>query len=272
MSWLDREAASFGQDVWDKIDAAARSSAAEVLAGRKILPVSGPLGIALRAGISEDEAAEEEEAGSEAHLHVPDVRALPLLHRPLRLGVRSVEAYLARGEPLDLEEVAEAARVLARAEERLIFAGHARAGVAGLLRHRDALELPMHDWSDPRRAADDLLGALAQLDSAGRHGPYAAAVSPTRYWQLFRPYEGTSLTPHGQLAALFEGGIVKAPALTEGAVVMMKSSSGPRVLVGQELSAAYDGREGIFHRISLIESVTLLEGVPGSVAVLGPAR
>ena len=273
MSWLDREGASFGQEVWDRIDGAARASAAEVVAARKILPVAGPLGISLRAGISEDEAVgDEEESSGEAHVHVPSTSALPLLHRPFRLGARSVEAFLSRGEPLDLDEAEEAARSVARAEERLLFAGHPRARVPGLLRHRGALDLPLHDWSDPRRAADDLLAALAQLDSMGRHGPYAAAIAPSRYWQLFRPYEGTSLTPHAQLAALFEGGLVKAPALTEGAVVVMKSGSGPRVLVGQELAAAYDGREGIFHRISLVESVTLLEGVPGSVAVLGPAR
>jgi uncharacterized linocin/CFP29 family protein len=272
MSWLEREAASFGQEVWDQIDAAARASAAEVLATRKVLPVAGPLGIALRAGISDDAAAGGEEGDSEAHVHLPSVRALPLLHRPFRLGARSVEAFLARGEPLDLEGAAEAARIIARAEERLVLAGDDRAGVPGLLRHRGALELPLHDWSDPGRAADDLLAALARLDSAGRHGPYAAALSPSRYWQLFRPYEDSPLTPHAQLAQLFEGGIVKAPALAEGAVVVMKSASGPRVLVGQDLAAAYDGREGIFHRISLVESVTLLEGVPGSVAVLGPAR
>lgn len=273
MSWLDREGASFGQEVWDQIDAVARATAAEVVAARKILPVAGPLGVGVRAGVSEDEAVgDEEDVAGEVHVHVPSTHALPLLHRPFQLGARSVEAFLTRGEPLDLREAAEAARVIARAEERLLFTGHARAGGAGLLRHPGALELPLHDWSDPRRAADDLLAALAQLDSVGRHGPYAAALSPARYWQLFRPYEGTSLTPHAQLSALFEGGMVKASGLVEGAVVVTKSASGPRVLVGQELAAAYDGREGVFHRISLVESVTLLEGVPGSVAVLGPAQ
>jgi hypothetical protein len=57
----------------------------------------------------------------------------------------------------------------------------------------------------------------------------------------------------------------------DGAVAAVRSASGPRAMVGQELAAAYDsydGREGIFHRISLVESVTLLPGVPGSVAVL----
>jgi uncharacterized linocin/CFP29 family protein len=65
---------------------------------------------------------------------------------------------------------------------------------------------------------------------------------------------------------------VKAPALGDGAVVVMRSASGPRAVVGQDLAAAYDGREGIFHRISLVESVTLLPGVPGSVAIVRGGR
>jgi uncharacterized linocin/CFP29 family protein len=273
MSWLDREGASFGQQVWDRIDDVATASASEVRAARKALLVEGPLGLSLRAGISDDsEVGDGVELENEAHVHVPSARALPLLHRSFRLGARAVEAFLSRGEPLDVEQAAEAARIIARTEDRLLFAGNARAGVAGLLHHRGALEAPLTDWSDPRRVADDLLAALARLDTAGRHGPYAVALAPVRYWQLFRPYPGTSLTPHAQLAPLFEGGLVKAPALAEGVVVMQRSASGPRVLVGQELAAAYDGRDGVFHDISLVESVTLLEGVPGSVAVLGGAR
>jgi hypothetical protein len=37
-------------------------------------------------------------------------------------------------------------------------------------------------------------------------------------------------------------------------------------------AAADDGRAGTFRRISLVESVPLLPGVPGSVAVLGGTR
>ena len=179
-----------------------------------------------------------------------------------------MEAFQERGEPLTLGEAAEAARQVARAEDRLLLEGNAAAGVRGLLEHDGALELPAGDWRDPARAADELLEALARLDGAGRHGPYAAALSPARYYQLLRPHPGSGLTPYQQLQPAFEGGIVKAPTLRDGALVVMRSTSGPRAVIGQELTAAYDGREGIFHRISLVESVTLLPGVPGSVAVL----
>ena len=267
MSWQDRDAAPFGQGVWDRIDAVVRAAAAEVRAGRRVLEVLGPVGFDARAGIAEDGPVASDES-ERPHVHVPRVRALPVLHRTVGLGARAVEAFERRGEPLVLEEVAEAARQLARAEDRVLFQGHGGAGVRGLLEHPGALELSAGDWSDPARAADELLAALTRLDAAGRHGPFAVALAPARYYALFRPHAGSGLTPIAQLAPAFEGGIVKAPGLDDAAVVVNRSASGPKAVVGQDLTAAYDGREGIFHRISLVESVSLLPGVPGSVAIL----
>ncbi len=268
MSWQDRDAAPFAQEVWDQIDAVARAAADEERAARRLVDVVGPLGFAARAGVAEDEPVQGADEGEEAHLHVPRVRALPILHRTFSLGARSVAAREALREPLVLAEAAEAARQIGRAEDRLLFQGNQAAGVRGLVAHEGAIELPAGDWTDPARAADDLLGALVRLDAAGRHGPFAVAVSPQRYYQLLRPDPGSSLTPHAQLLPAFTGGIVKAPSLADAAVVTVRSASGPRAVIGQELAAAYDGREGLFHRISLVESVTLLPGVPGSVAVL----
>jgi uncharacterized linocin/CFP29 family protein len=273
MTWQDRGDASFGQEVWDEIDGVARAAAEEVRAGRRVLEVIGPLGFEARAGVAEDERVQpgDDEAEERTHVHVPRVRALPVLHRTFSLGARNVEALEKRGEPMTLTDAAEAARSIARAEDRLLFDGHARAGVTGLLGHPGALELRSGDWVDPARAADDLLEALARLDAGGRHGPYAVALAPVRYYRLLRPHATSALTPYQQLLPAFTGGIVKAPALADAAVVVMRSASGPRVVIGQDLTAAYDGREGIFHRISLVESVTLLPGVPGSVAILRAA-
>lgn len=280
MSWQDRDAAPFGQEVWDALDRAARSGADEVRAVRRLLGVLGPLGFDARAGVAEDvavdgdgdEAEGEDEAHGRTHVHVPRVRALPVLHRTFSLGARQVEAFARRGVPLVLTSAAEAGRRMGGVEDRLLLQGHAGARVRGLLEHEGAVALGLGDWGDPGRAADELLDALARLDQAGRHGPYAAALSPGRYYQLLRPYAGSALTPYQQLLPVFEAGIVKAPALADGALVVERSESGPKVVVGQELTAAYDGREGIFHLISLIESVTLLPGAPGSVALLRAGR
>jgi uncharacterized linocin/CFP29 family protein len=206
------------------------------------------------------------------HVHVPRVRALPVLHRTFSLGARAVAAREALREPLVLSEAAQAAREIARAEDRLIFSGHRGAEVVGLLEHAGAIEIAAGDWSDPGRAADDLLSALSRLDASGVHGPFAVAIAPARFYQLLRPYPGSGLTAHQQISPAFPGGIVKAPALTDAAVVVARTASGPRAVVGQDLTAAYDGREGIFHRLSLVESVTLLPGVEGSVAIVRGGR
>lgn len=272
MSWQDREGAPFAQEIWDQIDAVARAAADEERAARRLVDVVGPLGFAARAGVAEDALVAGPDEGEAVHLHVPRVSALPVLHRTFSLGARSVAAHDTLREPLVLSEAAEAARQIGRAEDRLLFQGSEAAGVRGLVAQEGTIELGAGDWSEPARAADELLGALARLDAAGRHGPFAVAVSPQRFYQLLRPYPGSALTPHAQLLPAFTGGIVKAPALADGAVIAVRSASGPRAVVGQELAAAYDGREGIFHRISLVESVTLLPGVPGSVAVLRGGR
>lgn len=265
-TWLDRESAPFEQEVWDRIDAVARDAAEEVRTGRRLLEVVGPIGLGARVGVAEDLPLGEEPEG--AHVHVPTVHPLPVIHRTFALGARAIEAQAVCGAPLLLTEASEAARQIARAEDRILYEGLPRAGVHGLLRHEGAVELDAGDWSDPARSADDLLAALTRLDGAGRHGPYAVALSPGRYYQLLRPYPGTALTPYQQLQPAFAGGIVKAPVLEDGAVVVMRTASGPRIIVGGELAAAYDGREGIFYRISLVESVTLMPGVAGSVAIL----
>jgi uncharacterized linocin/CFP29 family protein len=271
MTWQDRDQAPFGQGIWDEIDRVAGAAADEVRAGRRLLEVVGPLGFGARAGVAEDAAVREDSAEA-VHVHVPAVRAMPVLHRTFSLGARNVAAREVSREPLVLADAAEAARQIGRAEDRLLFAGNTAAGVGGLLRQEGAIEVEAGDWSDPSRAADELLSALARLDGAGRHGPFAAAVSPGRFYQLLRPHAGSALTPYQQLLPAFAGGIVKAPALQDGAIVVVRSAAGPRAVVGQDLAAAYDGRDGIFHRISLVESVTLLPGVAGSVAILRGGR
>jgi uncharacterized linocin/CFP29 family protein len=271
VSWRDREAAPFGQDLWDQIDAVVASAAAEVRAGRRILASIGPLGFDARVGVAEDVVVDEGE--DRATVLLPRARTLPVLTRRVALGARAVDASEKRREPLLFEGIAEAARQVARSEDRLLLEGLASAGLVGLAGHAGVLELGVGDWSDPGRAADDLLGALARLDAAGRHGPYAAAISPARFYQLLRPHPNTGLTPLQQLAPAFEGGLHKAPAVADGAIVVMRSAAGPRVVIGQDLTAAYDGRDGPFHQLSIVESVGLLPGAPGSVAMLrGAAR
>ncbi len=279
MSYLDHEAAPFGPAVWEALEAAAREAFTEAATGRRLLRVVGPAGPGVRLGAAEDRPVEPDEetgpvageASTAAHIHLPDARPLPLLHRPFRVGIRTIAAFETRSEPLDTRAVVEAAQAVAQAEDRLVFRGATSEEMPGLLTQAGGLGISISDWSDPAAAADDLVTAAGRLDERGRHGPFVAAIAPVLFYRLLRPYPGSPLTPLEQLRPAFER-IEKAPALREGAIVLSRDRTGPRLLVGQELAIAYDGREGAFFRFSMMESVCLLPGSAGSVAVLWEPR
>ena len=170
--WLDRER-PFAQEIWDRIDATARGAADEVRAGRRLLEVVGPIGFGARAGVAEDLPLGEEPGrprarpdGSAASRDPPHVRARCARGRG---GGRVRRAA-------QLSEAAESGRRDARGGPDLVRGAPAR-GRARAPRPRRGGGSPRGDWSDPSRTADDLLGALARLDAAGRHGPYAVALS-----------------------------------------------------------------------------------------------
>lgn len=274
--FTDRESAPFPGSVWDAIDGVVQRTIAESGIARRVLRVAGPLGLAARVGIGDDlPVGGDEEPGPAAgepalrtHVHLPTARSLPLLHQSFRLGIRSVEGFVTRGEPLDTRAIAEAASRVMESEDRLAFHGNPAAEISGAITLAGTHgTITPGDWKDPARAISDLLLGLERLDAAGRHGPYAAALSADRYYDLFRAFPN-GLTPLAQVAPLFEGGIVKAHWLQGAALLIARDDAGPRLAIGQDLVASYDGREGIFHRFSLIESVTVLPGDPGSVVAI----
>ena len=179
MSWQDREAAPFAQEIWDQIDAVARAAADEVRAARRLVELVGPLGFAARAGVAEDEAVGGDEAGGRgarpraARAGAPGPAPLLLARRAVHRGARDASASRSccrrprrRGDRSGAPRTGSCSP------------GTRPRGSGGCSRRRDRSSCPAGDWSDPARAADDLLGALARLDAAGRHGPFAVGVSP----------------------------------------------------------------------------------------------
>ena len=254
----------FAQEIWDRIDATARGAADEVRAGRRLLEVVGPIGFGARAGVAEDLPLGEEPEG--AHVHVPTVRPLPVIHRTFALGARAVEAEAARRAAHALRgggvgPADRARRTGSRSR------GSARAGVRGLLGHDGAVELPAATGAT-RHARRTICSAR----SPGSTRRDATAPMRSRSpWTLLPapppvPRDGAHAlpaAPAGVRRRHREGARARRRRRGRDAHRVR-----PRVLVGGDLAAAYDGREGVFHRISLVESVTLMPGVAGSVAIL----
>lgn len=252
MQYLNRAASGLPGETWDKIDYAAISAARDILTGRRFLSLDGIYGLGLTAlEVGPEQVTQMEH--QQAEVVLGKALAVPMLRKAYQLSIRRVQAHLSMGHPLDLSPAQDAAEAIARLEDALIYYGHGDIGLPGLMKARGSSNIPAGNWNELDEAVNDVLAAVNRLDQAGFHGPYALAMSPLLYNNLFRRYEGTNMLQLEHLRRLCEGGLYKAPI--EGAV-LVDPHVGDLVL-GQDLITGFSGSDGVHYHFFVVESIAL---------------
>jgi len=267
--FLHREDAPFGSDVWQKIDDTVVQAAKGEMSARRLLHTDGPFGLGLRVLPGPDREVPEAETVSE-RVTVSTSGSLPVVSISSRfsLSARDIAALEDRGEPMDLGHVAAAAIECARQEDSLVFNGSEALGAPGLLTADGVHRRDLDDWNDIGSAAGDVIAAVTELDGAGFHGPFALALSPGRYNLLFRLYERGDVTEMAHLGQIAADGIVKAPALRSGGVLMASGRQFATIVLGQDLAAGLIGPVSGGYEFTLAESMALRLMEPRAVCVL----
>lgn len=264
MHYLNREHANFSDEIWDRIDQAAAQAARDLLTARRFLELEGPYGIGLTAiEVGEDDFCREP-APDDAAAITSRAISVPMLRKSCQLSIRRVEAYHHMGQPLDLRPVEDAAEAVARREEEFIYYGQADFGLEGLLTANGRHEVNAGDWSKVEQALNDVLSAVDLLDGSGYHGPYALALAPTHFNQLFRRYEGTDMLQLEHLRRLCELGVYKAPI--SGAVLL--DGHVGKLVLGQDIQTGFSRNDGIYYHLFVSESIVLRLEEPEAVCTL----
>lgn len=253
MDTLNRHQAPFPASLWERIDAAAVAAARSQVSARCFLEVDGPFGLGLTAVEVGGGDVLPRGEGEGAKAVVGAAVAVPLLWHGFSLPLRGPAAWAGNGQPLDLRPVEEAARMVARLEERLVWYGDEARGLAGLFSGRGTTEVSGGDWLDGERALDDVLAAVTALDDCGCRGPYALAAGPRLFNSLWRPLAGSDVLLAEHLARICARGLYKAPI--DGAAVVDPKAG--KLVVGQDLKAGYAGSDGLLARLFLTESLVL---------------
>ena len=264
MDHLNRAQAPFPDFIWESIDAAAVAAASALLTGRRFLEVEGPFGPGLTAiELGTDDYCRVPEAG-EAGAIISRAISVPMLRKSCRLSGRRLAAHLDDDMPLNLAEVEDAAEAVARREEEFIYLGQADFGLDGLLNASGHREVNGAAWSSLDAALDAVLAAITRLDDSGFHGPFALALPPAHYNNLFRHYEHTDLLQIEHLKSLCTHGVYKA-ALDKPVVVDNHAGA---VVLGQDLRVGYSGSDGIHYQLFVCESMVLRLDEPEAVCVV----
>jgi len=251
MNDLLRELAPISSAAWRAIEDEARRTLKLMLAARKLVDFTGPLGWDASA-VNRGRVKMLESPERDAELRLRSVQPLLEVRVPLELERQELEAVGRGAADPQLDAVREAARKAAIIEDRAIFHGYAPAGIEGIAEcaMRSTLALSDDYTAYPGVVAE----AIHNLHSAGIAGPYAIALGPRCYTGLTKTTKG-GFPVIEHVRKLLEGPIVWAPAVS-GAAVLSQRGQDFELVVGQDFSIGHLDHSATAVRLYLQESFT----------------
>jgi uncharacterized linocin/CFP29 family protein len=253
MNNLHRELAPISDAAWAQIEEEASRTFKRHLAGRRVVDVQGPGGVALSAigtGHLRNVAAPGE--GILARQRI--VNALVELRVPFDLERQQIDDVDRGANDSDWQPTKDAARLLAFAEDRAIFEGYTAAGIGGIREETSnpVMTLP----AEIRNYPDAIAQAVSQLRLVGVNGPYSAVLSSDAFIALSETSDhGYPVLEH--VKRLIDGEIIWAPAIA-GAFVLTTRGGDFGLYIGEDVSIGYLSHNDKTVRLYLEESFTFL--------------
>jgi uncharacterized linocin/CFP29 family protein len=267
MNDLLRALAPIPDAAWQLIEEEATRTLRDILAARKLVDFTGPLGWeASSVNTGRARRLAEPAAGVEARLR--GVQPLVELRVPFELDREQLETVGRGAKDPNLDPVRQAARNAGLAEDHAVFQGYAAAGIEGLMQAGKGATLKLTDdyTAYPSVVAD----AVSRLRTSGVHGPYAIALGP-------RCYSGLTKTTVGgypvmeHVRRLLDGPIVWAAGV-DGAAVLSQRGGDFELTVGQDFSIGYLEHSASSVRLYLQESFTFRVLAPEAAVPLSYAK
>jgi uncharacterized linocin/CFP29 family protein len=268
MNNLHRELAPISEAAWAQIEEEATRTLKLHFAGRRVVDVVGPSGVALSAvGTGHLKQIAAPNDGIVARQR--EVKPLVELRVPFELSRQAIDDVERGANDSDWQPVKDAARKMAFAEDGAIFEGYAAAGIEGIRQGTSnaVMTLP----GDVRHYPDAIARALSVLRLVGVDGPYCVLLGADAYTALAETSDhGYPVLEH--VHRLVSGKIVWAPAIA-GAFVLSTRGGDFQLQIGQDTSIGYSGHNDTAVRLYLQETITfLLLTKEAAVALLPPGK
>ncbi|MGA2285443.1 MAG: family 1 encapsulin nanocompartment shell protein [Dehalococcoidia bacterium] len=257
--YLARDDAPIESDTWKAMDAALVETARGILVGRRILPIEGPYGFGLKSVPLEDVQLQED-------VYASSSTPLAAIEVGFTLGKRDLLSFERDELPLNLNALVDAAIRASTLEDDILLKGDPR--LCGLLNCERINSQALAPWDELGTAAGDVIKAVIDLDNAGYHGPYAVALSPSRYDTLYRRHPIGAFSELEQIQTIATEGVFKAPVLEKGGLVLNTGRAYASIVLGQDMTISFVGPTKENLEFAIVESLALLVRRPGAVCAL----
>lgn len=131
MDILKRELAPIAAEAWAEIDAQATRGLKALLSGRKVIPVSGPMGPNFP-GVPEGRLDFPKDQAEGITFGIHRVHHLVEVRVPFAVDVQEMDNVVRGARDIDLRDLEQAAQKIALFEERVIYHGLPEANIRGL--------------------------------------------------------------------------------------------------------------------------------------------
>jgi uncharacterized linocin/CFP29 family protein len=253
MNNLHRELAPVSDQAWAQIEQEAARTFKRHLAGRRVVDVAGPAGLAFSAvGTGRVRGIDAPGEGVQARLR--QVAPLVELRAPFSLNRDEIDDVARGAQDADWQPVKDAARQIAFAEDGAIFEGYPAAGIDGI--RQGSSNPPVILPADIKAYPAAIAQALSQLRVSGVDGPYSVLLSADAYTEVSETSDhGYPIIEH--IKRQLSGDIIWAPAIS-GAIVLTTRGGDFSLHLGEDLAIGYLSHTDTEVSLYLEETLTFL--------------
>jgi len=263
MNNLHRELAPVSEAAWASIEDEARRTFTLHLAGRRVADVHSHDDATI-AAVGTGHLGESPPPADGVLARLRTAQPIIELSVPFTVSRRAIDDVERGARDPDWQPVKDAARTMARAEDRIVFDGYPAGGITGM---RQASSLPALTLpQDVRRYPDVISAAQASLRLAGVGGTYALLLSADAYSEVSETSDhGYPVREH--LARLVDGPIIWAPAI-EGAILASTRGGDFDLQLAQDLSIGYQAHDADSVHLYFMQALTFLVHTPEASVAL----
>ena len=271
MRYLMRDGAPLTDGQWEQIDKAVVGEATKTLVGRRFLDVK-----VVGAQMQNVHVDKMENVGrasvdfwgreDQDAIDVGDRRFVELMniYADFMISWRDVDNEQGTG----VQAARDAATLVSRREDDLIFHGDAKMGVEGIFTAKGVNNLPISDWGEGEGPVRDIANAIEVLVDRGCSGERALVVSQDLYARLHRIQPGTGMMEVDRVKSLV-GKLLRSSRLEKNtACLVYCEPQNMDLVVGQDMITAYMGNEKLDQVFRVTETVVPRIKRPQAIAIL----
>jgi uncharacterized linocin/CFP29 family protein len=268
MEWLRRSAAPFSAKVWKEVDEMASAMFKQTVVARRIVDFDGPRGwnhVATQLGTFKP--AHSSRTSDKIRYSLPDVMLLTEIRAEFKIPWADIDIFERVGPTLEGEEIEEAAREMALAEDALVFFGTSVS--PGLLSHTETPRIALSDWSIPGRVVTDLLSAVQKLDTLGIKGPYEAVMGPEHYYSYLGQAGEAGSYPAAKQLNVVLAKVYSSPVI-DGAVLFSTRGGDFLMTVGGDFTVGYRWHDDTAVYLFCVETLAAQLLTPETICLIRP--